>query len=65
MSFQDSIAKAAQEKAEADAERVRQMVIDIQTKAFDRASAYTNLLMLGGYAGAFAIWNFTRDILVH
>ena len=63
MSLQDSIAKAAQEKAEADAERVRHTLIDIQTKIFDRAAAYTNLIMLGGYAGGFAIWNFTREIL--
>ncbi len=67
MSLQDSIAEAAkkaqQDKAEADAERVRHILIDIQTKVFDRAAAYTNLIMFGGYAGGFAIWNFTRDML--
>lgn len=63
MSLQDSIAKAALEKAEADAERVRHILIDIQTKVFDRAAAYSNLIMFGGYAGGFAIWNFTREIL--
>ena len=67
MSFQDSIAQAAknahQDKAEADAERVRHILIDIQTKVFDRAAAYTNLIMFGGYVGGFAIWNFTRDML--
>jgi hypothetical protein len=67
MSFQDAIAEAAkkaqQDKAEVDAERVRSIHIDILTKGFDRASAYTNLVMFGGYAGAFTIWNFTRDML--
>jgi hypothetical protein len=38
-------------------------VIDIYSKAYDRAAAYTNLIMLGGYAGGFAIWNFTRAYL--
>lgn len=63
MTWQDSIAKTAQDKAEADAERIRNILIDVQTKVFDRAAAYTNLIMFGGYAGGFAIWNFTRDHL--
>ena len=63
MSLQDHIARAAKDKAEADAQRVRDIIVDIQTKGFDRATAYTNLIMIGGYAGGFAIWNFTRDHL--
>lgn len=63
MSLQELISKAAKDKAEADANRVRDLLIDVQTKVFDRAAAYTNLIMFGGYAGAFAIWNFTRDHL--
>ena len=67
ISFQYSIAKDAEktaiENAAAEAERVRNTLIDIQTKVFDRAAAYTSLILFGGYAGAFAIWNFTRDHL--
>ncbi|MCI0565105.1 MAG: hypothetical protein MN733_42100 [Nitrososphaera sp.] len=63
MTFQDSISRAAKEKAEEEANRVRNLLVDVQTKVFDRAAAYTNLIMLGGYAGAFAIWNFTREHL--
>ncbi len=46
-----------------DLKQYRDLVIDMHSKAFDRATAYTNLIMLGGYAGGFAIWNFTRDHL--
>ena len=46
-----------------DLKKYRDFVIDIHSKAFDRAAAYTNLIMLGGYAAGFAIWNFTRDHL--
>jgi hypothetical protein len=45
------------------AKKVREAMIEIVTRTFDRASAYTNLIMLGGYAGAFAIWSFTREYL--
>ena len=38
-----------------DVEIYRDLVIDIHSKAFDRAAAYTNLIVLGGYAGGFAI----------
>jgi branched-subunit amino acid ABC-type transport system permease component len=27
---------------------------------FDKAAAYTNLVMIGGYAGAFTIWSSTK-----
>ena len=46
-----------------DLGKYRDLAIDIHSKAYDRAAAYTNLIMLGGYAGGFAIWNFTRDHL--
>jgi hypothetical protein len=34
----------------------RKTVIDIQSQLFDKAAAYSNLIMVGGYAGAFTIW---------
>ncbi|MEQ9190478.1 MAG: hypothetical protein RLQ25_08230 [Alphaproteobacteria bacterium] len=67
MTFQGSISEATQ-KAQRDAEqdnadRAREILIDILTKVFDRAAAYTSLILFGGYAGGFAIWNFTNDLL--
>ncbi len=31
--------------------------------SYDQAKSYSNIIMLGGYAGLFAIWNFTKDDL--
>lgn len=45
------------------AKKAREAMIEIVTRTFDRATAYTNLIMLGGYAGAFTIWSFTRGDL--
>jgi hypothetical protein len=42
---------------------VQEAIIEIVSRTHDRASAYTNLVMLGGYTGAFAIWNFSREHL--
>lgn len=64
MSLQDSLSQAAKRHAEDTAERVRKAQLDIACKTFDRAAAYTNLIMFGGYAGAFAVWNFTRERLL-
>jgi len=42
------------------ADRVRREITDNLSHVFERASAYTSLIMLGGYTGVFTIWNFTR-----
>lgn len=55
MSVQDTIAAAAEkalrEEQEAKAKLARDVMIDIQTKVFDRAAAYVNLIMFGGFEG--------------
>lgn len=45
------------------AKKRRAAIIEIQSAAYDKATAYTNLIIAGGYAGAFAIWGFTKDQL--
>jgi hypothetical protein len=42
------------------AEKRKDRIIEIQSKLFDRAATYANLILIGGYAGAFTIWNSTR-----
>jgi len=34
------------------------------THAYDQSKQYTNIIVLGGYAGLFTIWNFTKDQLI-
>jgi hypothetical protein len=48
---------------EETAEKARAAMIQIIHAGYDRGAAYTNLVTLGGYAGAFAIWNYTQDDL--
>jgi hypothetical protein len=37
--------------------------IEAHAKGFEKAVQYNNLVLVAGYAGAFTIWNFTRDQL--
>lgn len=46
---------------ETDAERARSIMVDTAMKVFDRAVAFNNIVIFAGYAGAFTIWNFTRE----
>ena len=36
---------------------------EILTKAFDRSTAYSNVILVAGYAGIFTIWSFTKSQL--
>ena len=60
----EAIGEAAQKKQLEDQlaqqEKVKTTLIEIQSKIYDKASACTNLIMVGGYAGSFATWAATR-----
>ena len=36
---------------------------EVITNSYEHAKQYTHIIVLGGYAGLFAIWNFTKDTL--
>ncbi len=36
---------------------------EILSHLYQKASSYTNLIILAGYAGIFGIWNLTRELL--
>lgn len=59
-------AAAAQQRQAALAANQRKAIdamTEVQGKLIDRAAAYTNLMLLGGYAGFFALWSGTRTSL--
>jgi hypothetical protein len=62
-----AVADSARQKHEADQlavqEKIKTTMIEVQSKIYDKATAYTNLLMIGGYAGSFATWAATRPQL--
>ena len=37
--------------------------MDFQMRSYDKQAAYTNLITLAGYAGAFAIWHYASPAL--
>ncbi|MCP8939385.1 hypothetical protein NK718_12745 [Alsobacter sp. SYSU M60028] len=37
--------------------------VEILSKTYDRAAAYTNVVLIGGYAAAFTIWSNTKMFL--
>src|SRR5229473_781460 len=50
-----------------EAKRQIDLAVEIQIRiiagAYEKANAYTNLIILAGYAGLFALWQFTKDNL--
>lgn len=52
-----------QEQLERDVERVKGVLLETQTAAFNSAQAYTNVIIFGGYAALFGIWTLTKDFL--
>lgn len=59
------VAEAAriQKESEAAQRKAVDALSEIQGKMIDRAAAYANLMMIGGYAGIFTIWSSTRAAL--
>ncbi len=62
-----NLKKILQEAAQKKQEDVAQAIIDSQIKIisalYDKATAYTNLIIIGGYAGFFGLWSLTKDYL--
>ncbi len=60
----DAIEEMAKKQRESEIaaaiDKVRAEMTAILTVTFDRGAAYTNLITLGGYAGIFGIWSYTR-----
>lgn len=54
------IAKQEQEKLANQIAEAQQKLI---TASYDKAASYTTVIIFGGYAGIFAIWQLTKDHL--
>lgn len=55
--------KRQQALAEANQRKAVDVMTEVQGKLIDRSAAYTNLMLIGGYAGFFALWSGTRSNL--
>jgi hypothetical protein len=38
-------------------------IVELSTKTFDKAQSYTNIVIIGGYAGAFTVWSNVKASL--
>ena len=63
----DQLNKLLQQAALHEQRRQATQLADAQVKLmtvlFDKASAYTNLIILGAYAGFFGLWQITKEYL--
>ncbi|MBO9689768.1 MAG: hypothetical protein J7598_24470 [Mitsuaria chitosanitabida] len=54
------IAQQQREKAVSEISEIQQKLI---TVTFDRAASYTTVIIFGGYAGVFGIWQLSKEYL--
>lgn len=63
----ENFAELLRQSAEANAKRQAAEAIETQVKVlsalFDKSAAYTNLMILAGYAGYFGLWQLTKEFL--
>ena len=58
-----AIQKAVAAQAEREAERVRDALIEANSKTFDKAQSYTTVIIAGAYVGMFSVWSSSKDAL--
>jgi len=63
----ENFAEVLQQMQKAQQKRQAEEQVDAQIKMltviFDKSTAYTNLLLIGAYAGFFGLWQLTKDYL--
>ena len=59
----EAIRKAAQRAAEEQHNKMIEALTAVYKGMYDSAATYVNIIMLGGYAGAFAVWSLAGDAL--
>ena len=62
-----NLAELLEAAAKQEQERLSNQIAEAQQKlitiSYDKAAAYTTVIIFGGYAGFFAIWQLTKDYL--
>lgn len=64
---QQNIQELLKDAIKKEQERISRAITDTQIKVitatFDKSVAYTNIMLIGGYAGYFALWQLTKEYL--
>jgi uncharacterized membrane protein (DUF2068 family) len=59
----DMMRVVAHQQQEKVAAEIIESQIKIVSASYDKAVAYTNLIILGGYASFFGLWHLTKDYI--
>jgi hypothetical protein len=62
-SLQDLVRQAAEKQQKDTAEKIIDTQIKIITASYDKATSYTNVIILAGYASFFGLWSITKVYL--
>jgi hypothetical protein len=61
--FNKLLQQAALQEQQRQANQLADAQVKLMTVLFDKATAYTNLIILGAYAGFFGLWQITKEYL--
>jgi hypothetical protein len=61
--MQEAVRQAAQKAAEEQHKKMIEALTAVNKGMYDSAASYVNIIMAGGYAGAFAVWTLAGDAL--
>ncbi len=61
--WQKTVEQLAKREAERQSQEMLERVIKIITATYSSARAYTNVVIIAGYAAFFAMWSFSRGML--
>ena len=59
--LKDAVIALTKHHTKEQREQSQRELIELNARNFDKAAAYSNLILLAGYAGAFAIWGNTKN----
>jgi hypothetical protein len=64
MGIKEAFEDAARRAAQAQKDAVLESVVSLQGALFDKASAYTNIIIAAGYVATFTLWSRVSAIQV-
>lgn len=59
----DLLQKAQREQLQKQQDEKVELLIQLQASGFEKSTAYTNIILLGGYAGAFTLIQATKEFI--
>ncbi len=62
-SLRESFTANANQEKERLAEKIAEAQERLMTVSYDKAATYTTVIIFGGYAGFFAVWQLTKEYL--